>query len=206
MGNDINQNDMVKRAHDFAHSAISNNIAYHNHKERMGYTALLLQIAIFAAIMIAEYWPLKWIPDITIQVSAKGFTILIICTLWVAIHAYVRWQFRLRRKATFIDSALRTILSKWVTTPPKEDDLGVNQIDKPKKDRVRKFFDYFFPAKRAPMPYGEEKRQYPKAIADELDRQERDGISPIFSEWCLTIGSVLMLVLIIYRTIVSNNT
>lgn len=200
---------MVKRASDFARSVMSNNLSYHNHKESMGHAALLIQVAIFGAIMTVDYWPPTWIPaniQIQIQISAKTITFLGIFTLWLAIHLYIRWQLRQRRISTFLDSATRVILAKWVTETPKNDDLSVYQKDGTKnKGRLKEYLDYVIPLKSAAMPSEDEKQQYPKAIAHEWDKQARCGISPIRAERLVAIGSALMFLLVLIRTFMAND-
>jgi len=201
MANDKDDRDArFKRANQFAHTILSTNQSYHAHKERMAHAALLIQVAIFGAIMTMHDWPPKWVQS----VPAKILAFLAFLLLWVSLHVYIRWQLGMRRQSAALSAAIRLTLTNWLIKTTDQGDLERYQKDEKKeKEKAILCWHHFIPRKLADIPSEDVRELYPKAIAEEWEKQAKDGTLPIRAEWLLTGISIAMFAVIILRIILN---
>lgn len=155
--------------------------AYHNHKETMAHAGLLLLVAIFGYVMTAEQWPPCWVDSDLIFFIG----ISLVLTL---VYMFIRWQLIHRRSAAIKFAALERILLKDINIPNK------TTLDEYEK----KFSDLFIPRKNV---YIDDNIEYlDNQIKGAIEQQIKNGTDAVKSEKILCTGSVLMILLISWRT------
>lgn len=174
---------------------------YHNHKETMAHAGALLQIALVGGMVSVDHWPPSWVPEV--HDSARVIIAVAFVALWLLIHVFVRWQLRNRRAAALTNAAFLRTLRKWATTPRTDDDLMPYQVKSSQKPRVRIFLDeYFIPLPSATLHYDVDKAGYPSCMVREwIDQEGNLGTGAVRAEWLLWIGSILILVIGLFRTL-----
>jgi len=195
MNKNSSNDDRIKRANEFVQNIFSVEVGYHNHKELMAHAALLLQIAIFGAIILAHPWPPSWIP-LSQEWFAAIFTIL-----WISIYVYLRWQLHQRRASAHLSAAARVVLTRWLNQPPPKKDTQPGKKNSQHKCKLITWVVdcSLFPCKSGGLPTEKEKPLYPQALVTEWVNQVKKGISPIWIEGLITGGSLFMFLLIILR-------
>jgi len=188
----------VDRARRLVELLFSQTEAYHNHKETMAHAGVALQIALFVAIMSLNHWPPAWVPDI--QLSARLVTVLAFCLIWLLIHIFIRWQLRDRRSAALYSAGLLRTFRKWVNEPPSEADLQPYRGNTDSRSKVKILLDFLFPYPSGNIPLDVEDEGYPIGIVQEWQSQKSKGTGAIRSEVFLFIGSLAILIFVLFRT------
>ena len=101
---------------------------YHNHKENMANSGLVVQIGLFAAISSSEIWPPAWMVPIPIAyvgiLAPPQQAWAVYSVLWLAIHLFVRWQLNNRSIAALYVKCSHEELLTWLHTEPSDEDLA----------------------------------------------------------------------------------
>lgn len=149
----------------FAEMLRSHYALYHNHKETMAHSAVVIQIGLFAGIMSMKHWPPKWIQPLIIPEEWVAFTGYFL--VWLLILLYVCWQLDKRRKAA-------CKVKKQIASLRQ---LAINSEQNSKsKQKLEELFGKLM-------------------IKDAEDK------GPVFSEVLIYIGTVLMLIAVLLRTL-----
>lgn len=117
---------------------------YHNHKETMAHAALVIQLGLFAWIMMADVWPPKWVNDINIYIHMpkEWVTLAVYSLIWLTIFGYTMWQFLNRRRGALLVASLINNIKKGINYEPK-DEITEKYFKKIEKQIKRKRFPWF---------------------------------------------------------------
>ncbi len=118
---------------------------YHNHKETMAHAAVVIQLGLFAWIIMADVWPPKWVNDVDICMSRRLVTFIVYLLMWFAISGYTVWQLWNRRKAAQLVASLLNNIKTKIKYEPKNEILE-EYFDKILREIKPKWFtksDYF---------------------------------------------------------------
>ena len=113
--------DAHDRAERFLTDLLGAHRSYHHHKENMAYAGVVAYLLAFGAALTAKTWPpLSWLDDPFWQ---RWITIATSTIAWLVVLAYLRWQLGLRYWAAVHVAATQGLLAKWITKPPRDEDL-----------------------------------------------------------------------------------
>jgi len=192
----VDKEKKIQNVKELSEQLLSYVSAYHNHKETMAHTALVMQTAIFAYVMTADKQELSKFSKPTIAGAAL---------VWLGIHLYIRWQLRNRRWAAAQVGGLRAAMGKWTIEDPQDNDLTsylptdtVNT--KSLCGMLKKVADFLFPYRGGGIPVDKHSEGFPAGIVELMKKNKSGGI---ISEWLIFAGSVLMLLMILLRMFLS---
>lgn len=179
----------LERAERFLIDLLNARRVYHHHKETMAYAATALYVLAFGTTLVSTNWPPEWFME---RPAVRGAsTVAAITVAWILLLAFVKWQLRLRRRATIEVAGTETLLASWIQTRPSTEDLQPwRQPDASPsgfwsalRRRVVGLIDWVWPVTivtiRADVLY----EAYPSAAVTEWVRQEESvGTGAIFHE------------------------
>ena len=177
------------------------NGSYHHHKEIMAHGGVALQIAMFGWIMTRDTWPPLWL--------GKPGAFVGVLIIWLVLHVYIRWQLRLRRWAATQVDGLRRTLGRWSTRDIEPNELRAYE-DGANGQSLRDYWlDLLFPRFGLTLPADDGKRDYPTGLVSDLllvgnDEDRRQRLFLV--EFLFFVGSMIMLVVVVLRTVVGEGT
>ena len=174
--------------------------SYHDHKENMAHAGLLVVLGLTAWVIS------KGTPDRVQQINQWGKINMIggIVLLWFLLHAYIRWQLRNRRIAAAYDIALLQTLKHWVNNAPTDSELAPyaratnrTSIGARLLAMLFQIIDFFYPINAASIVTGDGPEEYPVLVVDAVGKC---GVGAVRGERLVTIASIIMLALMLFRT------
>lgn len=188
-----NENELGKRAVQFAECLLNDNESYHNHKETMAHACVVLEIVIFGWIMSKDGWSIAT----SMNPIIFWFTII---AIWILLHVYIRWELRFRRWAAKQDAGIRRMLCEWTRTNPKKDKFEAYQ-DKPKKPHwLQSLIDCFIPHFCGSHPHDLAAKGYPIPLVEAIEEASKEKDNSLrLGEWLPTGLSLILIIIIILR-------
>jgi hypothetical protein len=204
--------ERVKRGEKLVEHLLSECDSYHNHKETMAHAALLVMMALSGGVLSLHPFPPLWVPPLDIYIPSRWIAFLGFFLLWALIHVYIRWQLRNRRWAAVVYAGAFRAIGQWVQKDPAEEDLatyratprvpqGIGRCIAAKLSNVLDMLVIPFP--RAGLPENITPEDYPAWVGKAVHEQDKKGTGAIWSEWLITGGSFLLLVIVFVRTFYS---
>ncbi|MEM1194477.1 MAG: hypothetical protein AAGH57_00105 [Pseudomonadota bacterium] len=192
--------------HNYLIAQFQKELQYHNHKEQMAYLIFGFEAAFFAGIFVLSNWP-KVIDEAPKVVLVAGIVIT-----WCMMHALLRFQLRLRRYSAISFAALVDTLEQQNSLTVKDRD-----IDVPTLSGLRTWIDsYVWPVQRSVVisdlevgPLGAGTQIEPQSLhalryhrtLRRIDAMSSPNRYAQGSEWIVTLGSMFLLLMALYRAI-----
>lgn len=192
-------------AEKFLNHLITENEAYHTHKEKMAHAGLLVMLALCGGIISVDQWPPKWIQELYQKTHSQYISFLSFFLLWFLLHVYIRWQLINRRIAAFIQMTAYKALSKWVCcySYPRIDDLGYTKYKNNNQKQccycLINLLDYIIPTHCVNLQQIHQSYNLPKWLSDQVD-EEIKNFDPIPGEWLVSLGSFVILIIVAFRS------
>ena len=192
------------QVHNYLLAQFQKQTAYHNHKEQMAYLIFGFEAAFFAGIFALGNWPPA------VDQAPRSALALAIVLSWALFHTLLRYQLRLRRFAAISVAAIIDTLEQSATLTIKDKDIAV-----PVLGAWREFVDsLIWPVPRSivvgdvgPAPLRAGTKIQPQTIPalyyhETIRRVDAMGKRKNYaqaSEWIVTLGSLLLLAMAMYR-------
>jgi len=180
-------------------SKIENLQTYHNHKEVMVNAGFLLQLTLFATIIMEEIWPPKWIAGDSLLSQLS--TALVYFLFWMLVHGFISWQLKNKIIAGLYINGYELALKRLVFEKlsgrdlQQEAELG----DKKESGFFIRFLGHIIPLKRQTLRYDINVKGLPRYIAIAINESMEKGTAAKGHERLMIFGSLIMLGLTILR-------
>ncbi len=101
---------------------------YHNHKELMVNAGFVIQLTLFATIIMENVWPPKWIEGDSIFNHFS--TSIIYSIFWLIIHLFIVWQLQNKIAAALFINGYSNALKKLIFNGIEKQDLILDQEER----------------------------------------------------------------------------
>jgi hypothetical protein len=189
--NNIMTEDKRKLLITYLDSFLSRNASYHDHKETMVNVALLLQLALFGAVIAKEWSSIKisnW------QVGIIYFF------FWSLVHVYMKWQLSNKVRSSIyhngFDKSLRQLIANT-----EIDEVNKNEI-LPVRTFIKSKFSFYFQLviKNSPViNYDYSIEELPTFIERNIHEAIQNGSHGSFHERLMNRASFIILAISLVR-------
>jgi hypothetical protein len=188
------QSDSIERARRLAEALYGPFNSYHQHKELMGHAAVLVEGSLFVVLMSGDNWRI---------VHEGGWVSSVVVTsLFLIIHVYMRWELRYRRLAADQLGGLRKALAANTVATAADSAAQECREAEAVESRLRlwELYDHLWPFQKGKLPWDYYCRpaQCPQSLSNDLQSMDSHSSRPI-GEWLPTLASVIMFVAILVR-------
>ena len=159
----------------------------------------VVQISLFATIIMENIWPPQWIEGNSVFSSLS--TCIVYTLFWLLVHLFITWQLQNKIVASLYVNGYENALRKLTFENITQNDLSINEAEnkKPEFNLFTRWIGKIIPLKSPTQRYDINTKGLPSYISNSIISSMAQGTAAKGHERLLVLASLLIWILTMIR-------